>query len=171
MAVTVTGGATHAMGTLSQAELQAAQSALSKLKSQGSTLGSHLSGAMQSATMASGLAHKAGGLSTTPLVHGQGSDTFIGGVRSSTLAPAPAAFGSDTVVSGSAKPLGSSRETLRSAQHISLSSDTVTAAGATAASLQAVHPEETKSATMTLADKTTIKIAGLSAHDISKLHH
>jgi len=179
MPVTMPGGASHGLAHLSHAEFQAAQKALAKLKDAGSGLRLNLSGTAESATVSSGLTRSDAsttGLGTPTLIHGQGSDTFIGGVRS-TSPGVGAGIGTDTVVSGSAQTLGghtSVAQTLadRGAQHFSLSSDTINVAGATAASVKAVHPQEqTDAHTITLPDKTTITIAGLSRHDISKLHH
>jgi hypothetical protein len=177
--LTVSGGAAHGLASLTHAERQAAQNALAKLKHPGAGLGSHLGRTVESATVSSGSSHPSGphivDLGSSTLLSGHGSDTFLGGVRS---APPTAALsiGNDTVVSGSTTKLAvpASSETLagRGAQHFALSSDTINVAGATAASIQTGHPHGTaETHTVTLADKTTIKIAGLSAHDISKLHH
>jgi hypothetical protein len=174
---TITGGAKHGMATLSHAEREAAQHALAKLRSLGGGLGAHSGGSVQSATVYSGSSAKSVGLGAPTLIHGQGSDTFIGGARN---APAKAAanIGRDTVVSGSASafggrasiadPLGS-----HAAHNLSLSSDTVNVAGLTAEAVKAAHPHDavTKAHTVTLADKTTVTIAGLSQQDIAKLHH
>jgi hypothetical protein len=170
---TIAGGVIHSAAVLSEAERHAAESVLAKLRQSGSTLGSHLSSSLASATVYSGstlsLRPSTVGLGTSTLLSARGSDTFMGGARTAPLS----AFhiGSDTVVGGSTS--ASRSETFASrAQHFALSSDTISVAGTTAASIQAGHPLSTTGAhTVTLADKTTIKIAGLSAHDISKLHH
>jgi hypothetical protein len=98
----------------------------------------------------------------------------MGGVRSAPLRPT-LSVGGDTVISGSTARLGGHTPEgfgARGAQHFALSSDTINVAGATAVGIQTGHTHSTTSThTITLADKTTIKIAGLSAHDISKLHH
>jgi hypothetical protein len=99
----------------------------------------------------------------------------MGGVRT-TLPTHGLSIGNDTVVSGSTTKLGmhGRADTFagRGAQHFSLSSDTINVAGATAASVHTEQKHGKASAhTVKLGEKTTIKIAGLSAHDISKLHH
>jgi hypothetical protein len=177
--ITIDAVGKHGLGNLSAAERHAAHQALAKLKSPGTALGSHLGGAMESATVSSGspLFHgpQRVELGASTLLSAQGSDTFLGGVRS--IPPTSGvSIGNDTVVSGSTTKLGmhAASETLanRGAQHFALSSDTINVAGATAASIQTgVAHGTTHTHTVTLADKTTIKIAGLSAHDISKLHH
>jgi hypothetical protein len=169
----VTGGATHGLAVLSHAEREAARQALAKLKTSGSGLGSHLSGSTESATVYGGA--KTTGLKASTLIHGRGSDTFIGGARSApthTLAN----IGNDTVVSGSAATLG--RTTVdhlggHSTQNIHLTSDTISVKGVTAEGVKAARPEEAKAAThtVTLADKTTVTISGLSQHDVGKLPH
>ena len=82
---TIPGGAAHGMAALSPAERQAAQSALARLTNPAGGLGSSLGGATHSATVYSGLAQSQGfktaGLGTSSLIHGQGSDTFMGGAR------------------------------------------------------------------------------------------
>lgn len=176
---TVAGGVAHAHGlaTLSHAERQAAQGALDKLKQTG-RLGSHLGSISESATVTGGSLHTLGrstvGLGASTLLSARGSDTFMGGVRG-TLPTHGMSIGNDTVVSGSTTKLGvqGRSDTLTGrAQHFSLSSDTINVAGATAASIHTEQKHGTAGAhTVKLGDKTTIKIAGLSAHDISKLHH
>jgi hypothetical protein len=77
--------------------------------------------------------------------------------------------GNDTVVSGS----GVEPHTTHSAQKFNLNSDTITSRGDTADAAQQAHPEDAKagSHTVTLADKTTVTIHGLTHHDIGKLPH
>jgi hypothetical protein len=171
---TPAGGAAHGMASLSDSERHAAQNVLAKLKQSGSGAGSHFGN--ESATVSSGsLSLKPfPALGASTLLSARGSDTFMGGVRSAPLSDLR--VGDDTVVSGSTTKLGmhSASEAIasRGAQHFALSADTINVAGVTAAHVQTGHTAETKgSHTVTLADKTTIKIAGLSAHDISKLHH
>lgn len=176
---TVEGGVAHSHGlqTLSHAERQAAQAALDKLKHPGG-LASSFRGTSENATVSSGSSHTLGrsteGLGASTLLSGRGSDTFMGGVRS-TLPTSGLSIGNDTVVSGSTAKLGlqgRSDAFAGRAQHFTLSSDTINVAGATAASIHTAHKDGTATQhTVTLSDKTTIKIAGLSAHDISKLHH
>lgn len=170
---TVTGGAKHGLATLSHAERQAAQNALAKLKSPGAGMGNHPS---LSATVFSGSSVKPGEMGASTLIHGQGMDTFIGGARS---APASlgAKLGNDTVVSGSAAHFAgraSLPDTLtgHGSHPITLSADTINLAGHTAEGVKAAHSHDASSAhTITLSDKTTITIAGLSSHDITKLQH
>jgi len=157
-------GSAHT-GQLSATERQAAQNALSKLKQTGSTLGKHLSSNLLSATVPSGA--RASGLGGSPALSVHASDTFMGGARSASLPH----LGNDTVVSGSVSK-AAIHSGVAPVQHFSLSTDTIRTAGATALSVHAEHPGGKASAhTVTLSDKTTIKIAGLAAHDISKLHH
>jgi hypothetical protein len=168
----ISGGAKHGMATLSHAERDAAQRALAKLKGSGG-LGSKLEESTRSATVYGGSAIKGGGLSASMLIHGQGSDTFMGGARSALTA---ASAGNDTVLSGS-KAFGghtsvSDALARHGGQNFSLSSDTISVHGATADSVKAAHPETAANAhTITLADKTTVTITGVSAHDVTKLSH
>ncbi len=177
MSTTLPGGAsgTGPGKSLRQAEQQAAQKALDKLRS-GNVPGSRTTstiGTLGSATAAGGLSHKTASLA---LMRGEGSDTFMGGVRGSTHTVG-AGTGTDTVVSGSAKATGalpSAAETLHGhgPENFSLSSDTINVRGATALGVKADETRARTSVhTVTLSDKTTINIAGLSANDISKLHH
>src|SRR5579863_10269652 len=97
---TLAGSARHALANLSDAERQAAHRALAKLNQPGHGLGAHLSSITESATVSSGSLYsqdlKTAGLGASTLIHGQGSDTFIGGVRGA--APTFAAgIGNDTV--------------------------------------------------------------------------
>jgi hypothetical protein len=174
MPVTPSGGVVHGMASLSDHERYAAQNVLAKLKQSGSGVGSHFG--RESATVSGGSLSLKGTsvLGAPTLLSARGSDTFMGGVRSAPLSDLR--VGNDTVVSGSTTKLGmhSASQTIagRGAQHFALSSDTINVAGVTATHVQTGHTAETKGAhTVTLADKTTIKLAGLSAHDISKLHH
>jgi hypothetical protein len=169
---TVAGGAAHGMAVLSHEERLAAQNVLSKLKESGSALGSHLGGTLESATVSGGHRLSTGGLGASTLLSARGSDTFMGGVRSAPLSSGLHA-GNDTVVSGSTRLAASEALGARGAQHFSLSADTINVAGVTAAHIQTGQPRHdiTGTHTITLSDKTTIKIAGLSAHDITKLHH
>jgi hypothetical protein len=163
------------LAVLSHAEREAAKNALAKLKTLGSHLGSHLGSSAESATVYGGSSVKTTGLSAS-LIHGQGSDTFKGGART---APTHALgnIGNDTVVSGSATTFGgrTHADSLggHNPQHLNLSSDTINIKGATAEGVKAAHPEETKAGThtVTLPDKTTVTISGLSKHDVGKLTH
>lgn len=175
---TLPGGAAHGMTALSPAERQAAQGALARLMNPASGLGSSLGGVMQSATVQSGSPQgegfKTAGFGTSSVIHGQGSDTFVGGARSLSAAVFPNIGGNDTVVGGSAVAgvPGSVADALGHGDpKFSLSADTINVAGATAAGVKAMQPEEATRTThtITLADKTTITIAGLQQHDISKL--
>jgi hypothetical protein len=167
---TVDGGTKHGLAALSHEERQAAHNALAKLNSK-TGLGSHLDAATRSATVYGGSLLKSAGLSASNLMHG--SDTFIGGARSGLT---HAGIGNDTVVSGSTATFAG-RASLSSpiahheGQHLNLSSDTISVAGATAASVKAGHTHEASSShTITLADKTTVTITGVSAHDIKPTH-
>lgn len=171
----ISGGATHGLAVLSHAERAAAKSALAKLKTLGRGLGSHLGSSAESATVYGGSSVKTTGLGASTLIRGRGNDTFQGGART---APSHALthIGNDTVVSGSATTLGGRTHTggvVGSAQHFHLSSDTINIKGATAEGVKAQHPEHAKASahTVTLADKTTVTISGLSQHDVGKLTH
>lgn len=166
----ITGGARHGMAALSHEERQAAHNALAKLNSRSGL--SSLEGSTRSATVYGGALVKNAGLNASTLVHGQGSDTFIGGARSGLT---HAGVGNDTVVSGSTATFagrsGLSGSVAHHGQNFSLSTDTVSVAGATAESVKAGHQHEaTSSRTITLADKTTVTITGVSAHDIKPTH-
>jgi len=174
---TIRGGVSHNSSTLSQAERQAAYNALAKLKSTGGSPGSPWAGSSPSATMFGGSSLKVAGLGTPTLIGGQGNDTFAGGARGAATNPF-SAVGNDTVVSGSTATFGgraSGPENVgaRGIQNFSLSSDTINAAGVTAVSVKTAHPQDAANNAhkITLADKTTITIAGLSPHDISNLQH
>jgi hypothetical protein len=158
------------MASLTSEERLAAQIALSKIGSGSSGIGAKLGTITQSATQLGGSV-KAAGMTTPALMHGSGSDTFLGGARSSMAT----SIGNDTVVSGSTVRGVAGMEALTShhAPNITLSSDTINVAGATAASVKAVQPDETKAKTHTLSvgDKTTVTVSGLGTHDIAKLPH
>lgn len=169
---TVAGGVTHGMAILSHAEREAAKNALAKLKSLGSGLGSHLSGSTESATVYGGASVKSGGLGSASMVRGHGSDTFMGGSGNATT-HALANIGNDTVVSGSATGRGPDHMGTPNVQHFALNSDTIDIKGTTAEGLKA-HPEQEAKAgahTVTLQDKTTVTVSGLSQHDVGKLTH
>ena len=152
---TIAGGATRGLAVLSHAERQAAANALAKLKT---------------------LAGKTRGLGASALIHGQGSDTFLGGARS-TPTHALANIGNDTVVSGSVTSLegrtGTDPIVGHTPQPFNLSADTISLQGVTADAVKAGRPEETHTGvhTVTLPDKTTVTISGLSQHDVDKLKH
>jgi hypothetical protein len=104
-------------------------------------------------------------------------DTFMGGAHNAPT-KAVANIGSDTVVGGSATTFGGHGSEAKpmsghGSQHFTLSGDTINIAGATAEGVKAAHPHDAAATahTITLADKTTITIAGLSSHDITKLQH
>jgi hypothetical protein len=99
----------------------------------------------------------------------------MGGARS-VPTHSLANIGNDTVVSGSATKLGGRTVDSfggHSAQNFVLSSDTINIKGATAEGVKATRPEDAKTSThtVTLADKTTVTISGLSQHDVGKLTH
>jgi hypothetical protein len=173
VASTIAGGATHGPAVLTHAEQQVARSALAKLKSLGGGLGTNLAGATESATVFGGATVKTTGLGST-LIHGQGSETIMGGARS-TPTQALANIGNDTVVSGSTVTLGGRIGAQpfvgHPAQSFNLSGDTINIKGMTADAIKTMRPEETRTSahTVTLADKTTVTISGLSTHDVSKL--
>ena len=164
---TVHGGANHAMATLSQSEVQAARHALSKLTSSTGSLGASLGSLSQSATLIGGSVRA---FQAPSFLQGSGSDTFVGGARSSLTA----SIGSDTIVGGSANLVDGSLGVhgTHNVSTFALSMDTINIAGATALSVREVEPEARISAhSVTVGDKTTVTISGLSAHDISKLSH
>jgi hypothetical protein len=163
----LSGGARHGLSALSHAERQAAQNALSRIKSSGSLT--------HNATVYGGALSKAGLGAPSSLIHGRGSDTFAGGSRGVQTRPLMAA-GNDTVVSGSSAAIGV-RAPLSEAigghgsHGFALNSDTINVAGATAENVKAVqHEGAAKAHTITLADKTTVTVTGLS-HDIPKVGH
>jgi hypothetical protein len=169
------GGAKHALVALSDAERDAANRVLAKLKTSGGGLGSHLGNLTQHATVHGGSSVKTPGMAPT-LVGAHGSDTFVGGARTN-LALSPATVAHDTVVGGSVTPFTppvSVADALgkHGGQGLSLSNETINVAGTTAENLKAGLPHEATSAhAVTLTDKTSITIAGLSHDDISKLKH
>jgi hypothetical protein len=171
---TIAGGVKHGLGALTHAEREAARNVLEKLKSSGRGPGSNLGPPTQSATVYGGSLLKTHGVPS--LIRGEGSDTFMGGVRS-TPAHTVTGAGNDTVLSGSTTTFAGHTAVPDApgqvSPHISLSADTINVAGATAESVKAGRPEEatTKAHTVTLPDKTTVTITGLSQHDITKLHH
>jgi len=162
----LSGGARHGLSALSHAERQAAQNVLSRIKGSG--------GLTNNATVYGGALSKAG-LGAPSMIHGRGSDTFAGGSRGVQTRPLMAS-GSDTVVSGSSAVFGG-RTPVSGAiggpgsHGFALNSDTINVAGATAESVKAVqHEGVAKAHTITLADKTTVTVTGLS-HDIPKVGH
>jgi len=174
---TLGGGALHSMARLTTAEREAAKNALEKIKSLGSSLGSHLDRIDLSATVYGGSSATATGLRTPTLIHGQGSDTFVGGARNLPV-HATADLARDTVVGGSVTPFSAPHaagEVLdkHGAQSFSLSNETINVLGTTAESVKGTSPHDsaTSAHTITLADKTTITISGLSHEDVSKLKH
>ena len=165
----ISGGIRHGLAALSQAEREAAQKALEKLTGRGAGLGSNLSGIGGSATVYGGSGTKSAGTGGPTLLHGQGNDTFVGGAHSA-LTPATAA--NDTVISGSTMTRSSVSEAVgRQGSHFTLSADTISVAGATAESVKAAQSPAANVHTITLADKTTVTITGVSPQDITKIHH
>jgi hypothetical protein len=159
----VAGGVRHGLAVLSQAEREAAQKALAKLTSPGAGLGSNLSAITGSATVSSGLVAKSTGTGAPTLLHGQANDTMVGGAGSALT---PATAGSDTVVGGSASQPSASGPVGPQSGSITLSADTVNVAGATAESVKAAQSAAASARTITLKDKTTVTISGVSGHDI-----
>jgi hypothetical protein len=174
--VTVAGGSSHGIKTLSAAEHHAAVSALSKLGSAGGVsqgVASVFGGSLRSATLSGGTVHSDGiKVGATSLVAGRGADTFAGGVHSGAT-PAFGAVGSDTVVSGSAFSSGAAAaKAAATGGHAGSSGDTINVAGTTAASVKSEAAQAGKAVghTITMADKTTITLTGVSTHDVVKPH-
>jgi len=152
--------------SLTHSEHQAAINALKKLSSaSGATHGisSSLGASLRSATLSGGSVHDGT----------RGADTFAGGVH--TGATPSLAIGSDTVVAGSG--FSGKIESTGSAAHgsahpLNLSADTIHVAGTTAASVKIEPAHDSKAAghTITLADKTTVTLTGVSPHDVPKAH-
>ena len=162
-------GGHYTVASLSSAERQAALNALRKVQSSSGRFGLTSGNVPHNATLIGGATKVQG---STTLVHGSGRDTFIGGARISDTAT----VGNDTVLGGSAKLHEGAASGLRiPTTHAgigSLGADTINVAGTTAASVKAALPDQkAASHTVTLGDKTTVTISGLSAHDITKLHH
>ncbi len=157
--VTCWGGAKHGLAVLSHTERTAAENALTKLHGLNP-------GSATSATVFGGVKT---GLSASTLIQGRGSDTFLGGARNVST-HALSNVGNDTVVSGSAT---AGRSDVHNAHSFSLNSDTINIKGVTAEGVQHLQPQGTAtgSHTITLADKTTVTVAGLSQHDVGKLPH
>jgi hypothetical protein len=172
MPVSVDGGAKHGIASLSPAERHAAINALSKLtNASGASRGvsSVFGGALKSATLSGGSVHTAGvkTLAGTTLVTGRGADTFAGGVRSAAT-PAIHAIGSDTVVAGSA--FGKTELTNAGGSR-ALSGDTISIAGTTAAGVKTALDVKSTGHTITMADKTSITLTGVTAHtNVTKPH-
>ena len=166
---TVAGGARSVLKSLSPAEHHAATQALSRLEAlDRGGVASHLGG---SATLSGGMSHV---LDTTVvgsgklgLISGVGSDTFAGGVGSAAGHAASLA-GTDKVLSGSAFPDHGAfaNEATLSSTGLSLSNDTINAAGITASSVKADKPSAAHAAgtTVTMADKTTVNLIGVTTH-------
>ena len=106
-------------------------------------------------------------LGASGLLAGQGNDTFAGGVHSGFDLHG---FASDSVIGGSSAGHTPASDHASSVFH--LSNDTINLAGATAAGVKAQDPSQATHGThtVTLADKTTLNITGVS-HDIIKPHH
>lgn len=157
---TVSGATTSGIKSLTPQEHQSALNALSKLStSSGATHGiaSSLGATLKSATLSGGSVHD-GTKSTS---------TFAGGAQA---ASGPiTSVGSDTVVAGSG--FSAKTETFGSGHTLSVGSDTINVAGTTAAVVKH-EPLAAKASgqTITLSDKTTITLTGVSAHDVAKPH-
>jgi hypothetical protein len=169
--VSISGGATkspvrpfspeHKAG-LTPHEYQTALQALQKLKTTGGVsqgVASVLGGALKDAPLTI----------RTGLIGSQSHESFAGGVKSDVKASIRA-IGSDTVVAGSA--FTKTELTGKVAGVSALSSDTIKAAGVTAASVKTDPTEAGKSAahTITMSDKTSITLSGISTHDVIKPH-
>jgi hypothetical protein len=168
-ALTVPGGGTNGLPTLSHSEFQAAQHALSKIGNTTGTLGVNLGSLSRNATSIGG-SGRLNALNVSKMLPGSGSDTFLGGARSSLLA----STASDTITGGSTRLTAGGPDVLgvHNASSFGLSADTINLAGTTALSVRGLDPaENVKGHTVAVGDKTTITINGLSAHDISKLSH
>lgn len=160
---TVSGGAKHGVSSLSPAEHKAAITALSKLTSGGASHGvsSALSTSLRSATLKGGSVHSDGVRQST---------SFAGGVHTGAT-PAFKAIGSDTVKAGSA--FSSKGPQAAGSTHGlgGAGADTIKVAGVTAASVKNENAHDAKAGhTITLSDKTTITLTGVSTHDVVKPH-
>jgi hypothetical protein len=164
---TPSGGSHHGLTTLSHSELQAAQHALSKIAQSTGGLGHNLGSLSQSATLLGGSLRSSASPALS-LLHG-GSDTFVGGARSSLVA----SIGTDTIVGGSAKLVDGSFGVhgAHNGGSFALNADTINVAGHTALSVKTEPQQVAQGHTVTVGDKTTVTISGLSVHDISKLSH
>lgn len=168
----VTSGAKHGPSVLSHAERAVAQNALNKLNSLQARPGLHTGNSTTSATVFGGV--RSAQLGGASLIHGQGNDTFMGGARSVST-HALANIGNDTVVSGSSAHGGHiapEAHGARSVASFSLNSDTIGVKGKTAEGVKEARPEgKANTHTITLSDKTTVTVAGLSHHDMGKISH
>jgi len=172
-ASSVSSGAKHGPSVLSHSERAVAQNALDKLNSLRAKPGLHSSSPTSSATVFGGV--KTAQLGGSSLIHGQGNDTFMGGARSVST-HALANIGNDTVVSGSSAHGGHIAPEAHGARTIpnfSLNSDTISIKGKTAEGVKDAHHEGKVASThtITLSDKTTVTVAGLSHHDVGKITH
>jgi hypothetical protein len=155
---TVDGGTRSGVSSLSPSEHHAAISALSKLTEGSASHGvaSVFGGTLQSATVSSGASQK-----SPTLVSGRGADTFAGGVHSGA-APAVKAIGSDTVVAGSAF----AKTELSTGPNRALTADTIKSAGTTAADVKTAPDTKASGTTITMADKTSITLTGVTPHSV-----
>jgi hypothetical protein len=161
---TVTGGVHSGAHPLSPAERHAAISALSKLTNSHASKGvsSVFGGGLKSATLSGGSVHSASVKTTagSHLVTGRGADTFAGGVTSAAK-PTIHTVGSDTVVAGSA--FGKTELTAKGTGK-ALSGDTINVKGTTAASVKTALDVKSTGHTITMADKTSITLKGITPH-------
>jgi hypothetical protein len=144
MSDSVGGGARIGINSLSAVERNAAIMALSKLTSSSSSKGlaSVFGGSLKSATLKGGTVHgKAINAGVASLATGKGSDTIVAG----------SAFHKAEL---SAKP------------GRALSSDTINVAGKTAAVVKASIEDKSVGHTITMADKTSITLIGVTPHTI-----
>jgi hypothetical protein len=164
--LTIAGGVRTGVASLTPSEHQAALNALSKLSSgAGATHGiaSVLGRSLPSATLSGGTVHDVA----------RTSESFIGGVR--TGVATISSVGSDTVVAGSGitgKPESAGSAAAGTAHPLSLSGDTINVSGSTAAGVkhEALPAGKAVGQTITLSDKTTITLTGVSPHDVTKPH-
>jgi hypothetical protein len=166
---TLAGGAKLGIHSLSPAERQAAINALSKLSHPTASKGvsSVFGGSLKSATLSGGSVHSESIKTTsgTSLVTGRGADTFAGGVKSS-VKPVIHTLGSDTVVAGSAF----GKTELAAKGTSALTSDTIKVAGITAAGVKTAVDDKSVGHTITMADKTSITLKGITPTDVHKPH-
>lgn len=162
---TVWGGGHAAEGStaphaLTATEHAAVQSALAKLAPAGTTTTTNLTGGSTTLPLLKTFSAGSG------LVAGAGNDTYAGGVSSANLSLST--FASDTVIGGSSAvtpAVGHSGAALQ------LSADTISVTGATASGVKALDPAQVPAGhTITLSDKTTLNITGVS-HDIKPTSH
>jgi hypothetical protein len=150
----MSGGASGHHASLSAHEHQVALQALEKLKatggvSRGSAAGLH--GDLRSA------AAKAG----TQIIHPK-SETFAGGASSSVKPAVSSIIGRDTLVAGS----GVTKAELQTKS--GAGTETIKVEGVTAALVKNEPASKSAAHTITMPDKTSITLSGISTHDLFK---